>query len=53
MQKETTPLISMTHIVYFEFLLYNVLHDVGDIYWQMFFKEWFLLQLPENYIYWS
>ena len=30
--------MSVLHIVQFEFLLYNVLHSVGNIYWWMFAK---------------
>ena len=31
------------HIVYFEFLLCNVLHNVGNMYWRKFLRGLFLL----------
>ena len=39
MQKEVAPLVSIFHIVYFEFLQYNVLDRVGNICLQTFLKE--------------
>ena len=39
MQKEVAPLVSIFHIVYFEFLQYNVLDRVGNICLQTFLKK--------------
>ena len=39
---------SVIYIVYFEFLLYNVLHIVGNMYWWTFFRELFLLLFPKK-----
>ena len=39
MLKEASCLITVLYIVYFEFLVYNVLNSVGNIYWQTFFKD--------------
>ena len=37
-QKQKLLLIPMLYIVYFEFLIYNVLHNVRNLYWQTFLK---------------
>ena len=36
MYKQILTLISILYIIYFEFLLYNVINWVGNIYWQTF-----------------
>ena len=38
---------SILHIIQFKFLLYNVLHSVGNIYWRTFLKG--RLLLPTDY----
>ena len=37
---------SMLYILYFEFLLYNVLHSVGNIFWRKFLRGLLLLLFP-------
>ena len=44
MYKETSSLIYTLYIVYFKFLLYNLLNSVRNIYWQMFLKGRLLFQ---------
>ena len=48
-QKETSPLTSMLHFMYFEFQIYNVLNSVEN--WQTFSKGQLLF--PTNYTYCS
>ena len=48
MYNEKSHLQSILHIVYFEFLLCNVLHNVGNMYWWTFFRVLFLLLFPTN-----
>ena len=38
MHEKTSRLCSILHIVYFEFLLHNVLHSVGNMYWWMLLR---------------
>ena len=46
MHKETSPLISILYIVYFEFLVYNVFNGAGNM--QIFLNR--RLLFPTNYI---
>ena len=39
--QKTSRLSSISHTLYFEFLLCNVLHSVGNIYWWAFLRELF------------
>ena len=51
MHKGASLLISIYSIVYFEFVLYNILHSAGNIHWQTFLKG--RLLFPTNYICWQ
>ena len=49
MLKETSPLTCILYIVYFEFLLYNILNSARRFkYWHTFLKR--RLLFPKNYI---
>ena len=42
MQKETSPIVTILYIKYFDFLLCNALHSVGNRYWSTFLRRFFI-----------
>ena len=47
---EANVCLAISHIIYFEFLLCNELHSVGNMYWWTFLRGLFLLLFPTNFI---